>query len=212
MERYPKNYEWVHNIPEEDLKWFTDLVAIITDNCDVYDLETRSDIAKFLSSDQGECQGLYHECYYRAIKELNIPSIAKSQGDEVEDILPEYYDELEATVLILMKDPLICSFKLLNGTEVSDMELKETILSFFEDGFLTSDKCPVTLDSASVLFPQETFPEAVYYINLHLKPGFNAAYIQDLDLAFNPDMEEGNLSYDINLYHNYITITLISKP
>lgn len=211
MERYPKNYEWVRNIPEEDLKWFTDLVAITTDNCDVYDLRTRLDIAKFLADDQGIGYGLYNECYYRAIKELNIPSIAKSQGHEVEDILPEYYDELEATTLTLMKNPLY-SFKLLNGTDVSDMELKETILSFFEDGFLTSDKCPVQLDSASVLFPQETSPEAVYYINLHLKPGFNAAYIQDLDLAFNPDMEEGNLSYDIHLYHNYITITLISKP
>ena len=82
---YPKNYEWIEDIPDADLSWFTDVVAMTTDNTEAYDQKSRKALAKFFSNDMGPKMGADEKYRYLAAKKLGVNS-EDSYRDKWEEI------------------------------------------------------------------------------------------------------------------------------
>lgn len=92
---FPKNYEWFYTIPEEDLDWVTDVIAVITDNCNVYQCKGVVELAAFLWYDQGTEAGIVENYRYLAAKELGIKS---------EEEYMEHYETISLRVIELLED------------------------------------------------------------------------------------------------------------
>ena len=92
---FPKNYEWFYTIPEEDLGWVTDVIAVITDNCQVYQCKGVVELAAFLWYDQGTEAGIVENYRYLAAKELGIKS---------EEEYMEHYETISLRVIELLED------------------------------------------------------------------------------------------------------------
>lgn len=71
---FPKNYEWFYDIPDEDIEWVTDIIAVTTDNTQAYDCKGVVELASFLWYDQGTEAGIHHKYTYLAAKQLGITS------------------------------------------------------------------------------------------------------------------------------------------
>lgn len=85
---FPKNYEWFYDIPDEDIKLVTDIIAGITDNTQAYNCKGVVELASFLWYDQGTGVGIHHKYMYLAAKQLGITSEEefRTKYDDIEKL------------------------------------------------------------------------------------------------------------------------------
>ena len=94
---FPKNYEWFYDIPDEDIKLVTDIIAGITDNTQAYNCKGVVELASFLWYDQGTEAGIRHKYMYLAAKQLGITS-EEEFITKYEDIEKLSYSLLKADI------------------------------------------------------------------------------------------------------------------
>lgn len=92
LQGYPIGWEWLKTIPRKDMDWLSEILALTTDNTDVYDyMQDRAKLARLMDWDQGTIAGykLYAQYLIAKVKGWTSEEEFMDHLYEINDLINE---------------------------------------------------------------------------------------------------------------------------